>query len=98
MASVLTRTLLETNQKIPDFLQMYIPEGEARENIKFEADSDFDPNDIAGAGDAGGAWGQDDDAAAAAGDGDGNAWTGVASGDNQEADSWNNTSTSNAVW
>ncbi|KAF1854885.1 hypothetical protein Lal_00008680 [Lupinus albus] len=48
MASVLTRTLLETNQEIPDFLQQYVPEGEARNNLKFEADSDFDPNDYAG--------------------------------------------------
>ncbi|KAF5682626.1 ATP-dependent RNA helicase, partial [Fusarium circinatum] len=36
--------------------QQYVPEGEARNNLKFEADSDFDPNDYAGAGDAGGAW------------------------------------------
>ncbi|KAF4994420.1 hypothetical protein FGRMN_5839 [Fusarium graminum] len=60
MASVLTRTLLETDQEIPDFLQSYVPEGEAREKLKFEADSDFDPNDYGGAGDAGGGWGGDD--------------------------------------
>ncbi|KAK4187317.1 DEAD/DEAH box RNA helicase [Podospora australis] len=64
LASVLTRTLLETNQEIPEFLQSYIPEGMTKENLKFEADSDFDENDIAGAGDAGGdtgggAWGGD---------------------------------------
>ncbi|RDA82499.1 hypothetical protein CP532_6857 [Ophiocordyceps camponoti-leonardi (nom. inval.)] len=46
MASVLTRTLLETKQDIPDFLQPYIPDGEAAEKPKFEADSDFDPNDL----------------------------------------------------
>lgn len=48
MASVLTRTLLETKQEVPDFLQAYIPEGEARENLKFEADSDFDAGETAG--------------------------------------------------
>ncbi|RCI16613.1 hypothetical protein L249_2903 [Ophiocordyceps polyrhachis-furcata BCC 54312] len=46
MASVLTRTLLETKQEIPDFLQSYVPDGEAAEKPKFEADSDFDPNDL----------------------------------------------------
>ena len=65
IASVLTRTLLETKQEVPDFLQSYIPANV--ENLKFEADSDFDENDIAGSGDAnGGGWGADggdDDAA-----------------------------------
>ncbi|KAK0656000.1 P-loop containing nucleoside triphosphate hydrolase protein [Cercophora newfieldiana] len=42
IASVLTRTLLETDQEIPDFLQSFVPEGEARNNLKFEADSDFE--------------------------------------------------------
>lgn len=42
IASVLTRTLLETNQEVPDFLEEHIPEGEAREKLKFEADSDSD--------------------------------------------------------
>ncbi|RDA94596.1 hypothetical protein CP533_2408 [Ophiocordyceps camponoti-saundersi (nom. inval.)] len=46
MASVLTRTLLETKQEIPEFLQPYVPDGEAAEKPKFEADSDFDPNDL----------------------------------------------------
>ncbi|EGU78484.1 hypothetical protein FOPG_00769 [Fusarium oxysporum f. sp. conglutinans race 2 54008] len=78
MASVLTRTLLETNQEIPDFLQQYVPEGEARNNLKFEADSDFDPNDYAGAGDA---WGGDagNDAGNAA---NGDAWGGGGDGGN----------------
>ncbi|KAK3335726.1 P-loop containing nucleoside triphosphate hydrolase protein [Cercophora scortea] len=58
IASVLTRTLLETNQEVPDFLQEYIPEGDARVNLKFEEDSDFEDGDDAGGGDAGGdAWG-----------------------------------------
>ncbi len=39
IASVLTRTLLETNQHVPDFLEPYKPEGS---KLKFEADSDFE--------------------------------------------------------
>lgn len=88
MASVLTRTLLETNQEIPDFLQQYVPEGEARNNLKFEADSDFDPNDYAGAGDAGDAWGEDagNNAGNAAG---GDAWGGGSDGGNTGGgDAW----------
>lgn len=46
IASVLTRTLLETRQEVPDFLQQYIPQGDAAENPKFETESDFDPNDL----------------------------------------------------
>ncbi len=69
IASVLTRTLLETNQEIPDFLQQYIPEGEALERLKFEVESDFDENDVAGAGDAsgGGGWGSSEDNGASGG-------------------------------
>jgi ATP-dependent RNA helicase DDX3X len=73
LGSVLTRTLLETNQEIPDFLQQYVPEGDARANLKFEADSDFDPDDYAGAGGAGDAWGGDEGDGAGAGS-TGDAW------------------------
>ncbi|KAM7208854.1 putative ATP-dependent RNA helicase [Naviculisporaceae sp. PSN 640] len=45
MASVLTRTLMETDQEIPDFLEKYKPKSG---RLTFEADSDFDENDIAG--------------------------------------------------
>lgn len=38
----MTRTLLETKQVIPEFLLQYVPEGEALENLKFEADSDWE--------------------------------------------------------
>ena len=72
IASVLTRTLLETNQDIPDFLQSYIPENYASGiKVKFETESDFDPNDVAGAGDAqgGGGWGGDEAANADSGAG-----------------------------
>lgn len=48
LASVLTRTLMETDQEIPDFLEKYKPESG---RLTFEADSDFDENDIAGVGD-----------------------------------------------
>lgn len=56
LASVLTRTLLETKQEVPDFLQSYIPEGDALEHLKFEADSDYDEGEAAGGG---GDWGED---------------------------------------
>lgn len=49
IASVLTRTLLETNQDIPEFLQPYLPE--EGEVLKFEADSDFEPDDAQDGGD-----------------------------------------------
>ena len=68
IASVLTRTLLETNQVVPDFLSQYIPDGFAslskgqdRPALKFEADSDFE--DDADSGDnsvSGGGWGADE--------------------------------------
>lgn len=87
MGSVLTRTLLETNQEIPECLEMYLPEGEARTNLKFEADSDFDPNDVAGAGDAGGAaWGTGDGDGGDGGNG-GNAWGGGNAGA-EGGDAW----------
>lgn len=83
IASVLTRTLLETNQDIPDFLQSYIPENYANGiKVKFETESDFDPNDVAGAGDAqGGGWGGDETANPDSGAGGG--WG--ASGDSGDA-------------
>ena len=89
LASVLTRTLLETNQDIPDFLEEFKPQGDALENLKFEADSDFEENgddeaDAAG-GDAegGGSWGvsasSDTGEASASGD---NAWGAAGGQDN----------------
>ncbi|KAG5982939.1 hypothetical protein E4U55_001075 [Claviceps digitariae] len=45
IASVLTRTLLETGQDIPEFLEMYVPEGDAAKKPKFETESDFDPEE-----------------------------------------------------
>ena len=59
IASVLTRTLMETNQEVPDFLQSYIPEGGEAATLKFEADSDFEDDAGTGgdAGGGGGGWG-----------------------------------------
>lgn len=42
IASVLTRTLLETNQEIPECLQLYVPDGDAAKNLRFETESDYD--------------------------------------------------------
>ncbi|OAR01146.1 hypothetical protein LLEC1_06088 [Akanthomyces lecanii] len=61
IASVLTRTLLETNQEIPDFLEIFKPELVPGRAIKFETESDFDPNEVQAGGqdadEAGDAWG-----------------------------------------
>ncbi|KJZ79385.1 hypothetical protein HIM_01536 [Hirsutella minnesotensis 3608] len=60
MASVLTRTLLETKQEIPEFLQPYVPE--SSKPLKFETESDFDPDDLGVVADVGGggdSWGAD---------------------------------------
>lgn len=63
IASVLARTLLETGQDIPEFLQFHLPEGATRETVKFEVESDYDENDVAGAGEpTDGAWGGDENA------------------------------------
>lgn len=48
IASVLTRTLLETKQEVPEFLQMYVPEGDAAQNLRFETESDYDPSEAQG--------------------------------------------------
>jgi len=46
MASVLTRTLQETNQDIPDFLEQYkVSDGR---KLQFEADSDFEEEEECG--------------------------------------------------
>lgn len=83
LASVLTRTLLETNQDIPDFLQSYVPENwSSGTKVKFETESDFDPNDVAGAGegcgDEGGGWNADDNGQ---GDSGGGGWGGSGGND-----------------
>lgn len=90
MASVLTRTLLETKQVVPEFLQMYIPEGPLADKPKFETESDFDPNDL-GMPPAVGGDDLNEDAAVYSGDGEGaNGWGGGAGVDTTNT-SWGNT-------
>lgn len=61
IAQMLTLTLLETKQEIPEFLQGYVPEGGADARLVFDDDSDNEDgaggesNDAAG----GGGWGND---------------------------------------
>lgn len=69
---MLVRTLLETNQEIPEFLEQFKPEGEDLTKLKFEAEGDFSDDEAIGGGDA--AWGaggggDNGDAAAGAGGG-----------------------------
>ena len=48
---MLTKTLLETKQDVPDFLQQYIPEGyEEGTDLKFEVDSDAGDGNAEGFG------------------------------------------------
>lgn len=62
IASVLVRTLLETQQAVPDFLAHHVPEGDDLKQLKFESE-----NQVGGAfdeeygDDAGGAWGTAED-------------------------------------
>jgi ATP-dependent RNA helicase DDX3X len=64
LAELLTKTLLETRQEIPEFLQGYVPENANVDQLKFEPDSDeeVEGEDAGGWGagndDAGG-WGGD---------------------------------------
>lgn len=89
IASVLTRTLMETKQEVPDFLQPYVPEGAAAVNLKFETESDFDENEAAGAGQGDG-WGANNGTAdnGDANDGSGgNGWGPAASRPEEEPSS-----------
>ncbi len=55
----MTKTLLETHQTIPDFLESYIPEGFTADGqgdvnlLKFELDDDDDAGDAEGGEDGG---------------------------------------------
>ncbi|KAH7157447.1 P-loop containing nucleoside triphosphate hydrolase protein [Dactylonectria estremocensis] len=106
LASVLTRTLLETGQEIPDFLESYVPEGEARDNLKFEADSDFEPQDVGGAGGGEDGCGQPDTAEDTgacdndAGSGGGDGWgggSGANTGESGGDDGWGGGGTTSAA-
>lgn len=88
IASVLVRTLLETEQEVPDFLESYKPEGDDLLNLKWETNSnpedrpkdaggDFGDGGFGGGDDAkggDGGWGQGDDGGNDAGASDGNGW------------------------
>lgn len=70
LAEVLTKTLMETGQNVPDFLEEHKPEEGA--SLKFEADSDCEDEEVgkSGSGAGGGNWGtpaQDAPVTAAAG-------------------------------
>lgn len=83
LAPVLVRTLLETKQTVPEFLQQFMPEGEELENLQFPSEQDEDIGGMdagawgeGGGNDSGDAWGGGGaDASAAGGDG-GGAWGG----------------------
>ncbi|OHE96437.1 DEAD/DEAH box helicase [Colletotrichum orchidophilum] len=83
IASVLVRTLLETGQEIPDFLEPFKPTGKGLENLRFETESDFDPEEagIAHLGVSGGdgGWSNEDNGGGDVAGGDG-AW-GATGGD-----------------
>ncbi|KAK5626837.1 hypothetical protein RRF57_002552 [Xylaria bambusicola] len=95
IAKMLTMTLMETNQVIPDFLQQYKPDGDNASKLKFEYDTDEEEpgeggegwagggGDTGDAGDAGGAgWGAGGDTAAPNGNDDGNNTVGWGSSTN----------------
>ncbi|ORY67364.1 P-loop containing nucleoside triphosphate hydrolase protein [Pseudomassariella vexata] len=76
LGPLLTLTLLETKQEIPDFLEQYRPEGEAAEKLKFEPDSDEYEEEVVNGGDTGGGaddWGNTDSKPAETG---GDGWGG----------------------
>ncbi|KAL1872340.1 hypothetical protein Daus18300_004310 [Diaporthe australafricana] len=96
MAPVLVRTLLETKQKVPEFLEPFMPEGDELVNLQFPSEQDDDN----GGGDFGAGWGGDagDDAAGgepSGADGDtGNAWGG---GGGDTGNSWGGGGDGNAA-
>ncbi|ETS78481.1 hypothetical protein PFICI_10543 [Pestalotiopsis fici W106-1] len=63
LAELLTKTLLETKQEIPEFLKQYVPENADIDQLKFEPDSDEEIE-----GEDTGGWG------AGNGDGDAGSW------------------------
>ncbi|WQF83221.1 Putative ATP-dependent RNA helicase DEAD-box, Helicase superfamily 1/2, ATP-binding protein [Colletotrichum destructivum] len=94
IASVLVRTLLETKQEVPGFLEPFKPTGKGLENLKFETESDFDPEEAGvahlGISSGDGGWsnegyGGDDDAASAAATGEDAAWGGGGGGGDASA-------------
>ncbi|KAI8632807.1 P-loop containing nucleoside triphosphate hydrolase protein [Xylariaceae sp. FL1651] len=84
IAKLLTMTLMETGQEVPDFLEQYKPEDTDVSKFKFEYGSDEeDPGEdgdawgvnSGNAGNGGGdSWGADGDATGASGGGGGDGW------------------------
>ncbi|ROW10604.1 hypothetical protein VMCG_01907 [Cytospora schulzeri] len=81
IASVLVRTMMETNQAIPEFLKQFEPEGEDRQNLKFESEDQLDS--AFGMGDdSGGAWG------GGGGEASGDAWGSGGGGGESAGNAW----------
>lgn len=72
IASVLVRTLLETQQAVPDFLSHHVPEGDDLKQLKFESEDQV-----------GGAFGEEDGDAAGGG-----AWGAAEDGDENATGAW----------
>ncbi|KAI1300441.1 P-loop containing nucleoside triphosphate hydrolase protein [Xylaria venustula] len=99
IAKLLTMTLMETKQEIPDFLEQYRPEGDDISKLKFEYDTDEeDPGENGeswgnGAGNTSGdGWGNGGDSSAPNGNdasGDANGWGSTTNGTGGgDADGW----------
>ncbi|KAM3432236.1 hypothetical protein MY4824_006670 [Beauveria thailandica] len=87
IANVLTRTLLETNQEIPEFLEIYKPEVVPGKAVQFETESDYDTNEVQ-------AGGQDTGEVGEAGD----AWGSAAQAENGAAQPSNGTAPATNDW
>ncbi|RYP66816.1 hypothetical protein DL771_007614 [Monosporascus sp. 5C6A] len=85
IAPLLTLTLMETKQEIPDFLQQYIPPDADPNNLKFEDDTDEElEKQKNGGGGGNGTWG----APATGGNDTGDAWGAPAAGGDNAGDAW----------
>ncbi|EGY19747.1 hypothetical protein VD0002_g7139 [Verticillium dahliae] len=71
IGSVLVRTLLETDQEIPDFLQVFMPEGDDLENLKWETASNEEDRPAGAAGHGGESFDEGGDDAWGSGNADG---------------------------
>lgn len=103
IASVLVRTLLETQQPVPDFLAHHMPEGEDLKQLKFESENELgvsfgeEGSDGAGSG-WGAAEGGDDAAAGGWGAGGNDAAAGGAWGPAAGCDVAGDSGTSGGGW
>jgi ATP-dependent RNA helicase DDX3X len=99
MSETLTKFLIETDQDVPDFLQSYVPIGDAREHLKFESDSDAEEQHATKEAGAAG-WGAPDPDITGSAPGAG--WGGESStGVKEEASGWGSAApgaNANAQW